>query len=302
MKLLEKVKSTLDKTIKYVFELSDKIIMEVTYIDNNTGKDIICVATQTMCSMGCQFCHLTDYIGKLKLRNIKAEEIVDSVKHIHDDLRLKDNNRTLLISYMGCGESLMNYREVEESIMLLNSHYDNIRFGLSTMLPRKNWDKLFTLARFVNGFKIPLKIHLSLHYTNDEKRFEMMPSSTKIKASIAALEFYNEITGQPVEVHYTLIKDENDTNTDLSNLVDLLDGKNIPIKFLRFNEKGSNHNERAEKERIQTFRNTLESYGIKAEYYEPPGIDVGASCGQFLFDQYQKQSEKILEDKFGELK
>jgi adenine C2-methylase RlmN of 23S rRNA A2503 and tRNA A37 len=298
MVLLEKVKSSLDKTVKYVFELSDKVIMEVTYIDNNTDKDIICVATQTMCSMGCQFCHLTDYIGKLKLRNIKQEEITDSVDYIYNDLNLKKNNRPLLISYMGCGESLMNIEEVETSILALQSKYSNIRFGLSTMLPRKKWDGIFRLANMVNKFEVPLKIHLSLHYTNDEKRLEMMPNSTKIKASIAALEFYNQITGQPVEVHYTLIKDENDTNNDLSNLIELLEGKNIPIKFLRFNEKGSNHNERAEKELIQLFRNTLESYGIKAEYYEPPGIDVGASCGQFLFDQYQKQLEEVKEDKF----
>lgn len=297
MVLLEKVKSTLDKTVKYVFELPDKIIMEVTYIDNNTGKDIICVATQTMCSMGCQFCHLTDYIGKLKLRNVFHGEITDSVDYIYNDLNLKENNRPFLISYMGCGESLMNLENVERSILALKHRYTNIRFGLSTMLPRKNWEGVFQLAKTVNKFEVPLKIHLSLHYTTDEKRLAMMPNATKIKASIAALEFYNQITGQPVEVHYTLIKDENDINSDLSNLVDLLDGKNIPIKFLRFNEKGSNHNERAEKERIQNFRDTLESYGIKAEYYEPPGIDVGASCGQFLFDQYQKQSEVVGEEK-----
>ncbi len=299
MVLSEKVKSKLDKTVKYVFTLEDNIIIEVTYIDNNTGKDIICVATQTMCAMSCQFCHLTDYIGKLKLRNVSAEEIVQTVDYIYNDLNIKDNNRPFLISYMGCGESLMNYEEVEKSMVLLQHSFDNIRFGLSTMLPRKNWSKFFRLTRAVEVSRLPLKLHLSLHYTNDEKRLEMMPSSSKIKASIAALEFYNQITGQPVEVHYTLIKDENDTNTDLSNLVDLLRNKNIPIKFLRFNEKGSNHNERAEKERIETFRRTLEIYNIKSEYYEPPGIDVGASCGQFLFDQYQKQAEKISEEKVG---
>ena len=73
--LSTKEHSKVDKTIKYVFKLHDGLIMETTYIDNNTGKDIICVATQTMCGMGCSFCHLTDYIGVLKNRNISKDAI-----------------------------------------------------------------------------------------------------------------------------------------------------------------------------------------------------------------------------------
>ena len=287
MELINKVKSTEDKTIKYVFKLYDNIISEATYIDNNTGKDIICVSCQTMCAMGCTFCHLTDNIGKLKLRNLLHEEIVESVVYISNDLKLKDNNRTLLISYMGCGEPLQNYTNVLDSIILLSSMFTNIRFGLSTMLPRSKWDNLFKLAKGIIDNKIPLKLHLSLHYTNNEQRTEMMPASTNIKASIAALEFYRQVTGQSVEIHYTMIKDVNDSDSDISELIKLLKNRDIPIKFLRFNSKESSHNEGAEKNRIQTFRDALEANDIKTEYYEPPGKDVGASCGQFLFDQYQ---------------
>lgn len=283
MNLLSKVKSQEDKTIKYVFKLHDNIISESTYIDNNTGKDIICVSCQTMCAMGCTFCHLTDNIGKLKLRNLSKNEIVESVDYIIKDLNLKD--RTLLISYMGCGEPLQNFGEVYDSMVMMLD-YPKIKFGLATMLPKSRWMNLFELAKRVNEIKIPLKVHLSLHYTEDDKRIKMMPSSTKIKASISALEFYKQYTGQPVELHYTLIKGENDSENDINNLIQLLEGRDIPIKFLRFNSKETSHNEGAEKETIKMFRFMLENSGIKSEYYEPPGKDVGASCGQFLFDQY----------------
>ena len=284
MKLLNKVKSSEDKTIKYVFALRDNIISEATYIDNHTGKDIICVSCQTMCAMGCTFCHLTDNIGKLKLRNLTKHEIVESVDYILDDLSLSD--RPLLISYMGCGEPLQNFENVIDS-MIMMLDYPKIKFGLSTMLPKSRWMNLFEMAKRVKDLKIPLKVHLSLHYTTDAKRIEMMPASTSITPSIVALEFYKQYTGQQVEVHYTLIKGENDSNADISNLILLLKSREIPIKFLRFNSKETSHNEGAEKETIKMFRNMLEDHGVKTEYYEPPGKDIGSSCGMFLFDQYE---------------
>ena len=187
---------------------------------------------------------------------------------------------------MGCGEPLQNFSEVYDSIILLMSEYSNIRFGLSTMLPRARWQNLFELAHRVVESKIPLKLHLSLHYTNDEQRTEMMPSTTNIKASIAALQFYKEITKQSAEIHYTMIKGCNDSDEDLQNLESLLKYKSIPIKFLRFNSKETSHNEGAEKETIRKFRDVLEDANIVTEYYEPPGKSIGSSCGSFMMDEW----------------
>ncbi|SRR3972149_10724655 len=291
MKLLEKVKSTQDKTIKYVFKLKDGLISEATYIDNNTGKDIICISCQTLCAMGCTFCHLTDYIGKLKLRNLSNWEMTEPVDYIYDDLKLKDNNRALLISYMGIGEPLLNIDNVTESMRLLKGHYENVRFGLATSLPKGQWKNIFTLASYVNFHKIPLKVHLSLHYTKDDQRNKSMPNALNIKASIAALEFYKQVTGNSVEIHYTLIKDENDTNNDLSTLLVMLTNRDIPVKFLRFNEKETSESRKAELSRIGHFRTLLENNEIKTEYYKPPGKDVSSSCGEFLSDYYLKYNK-----------
>jgi 23S rRNA (adenine2503-C2)-methyltransferase len=287
MELLDRVKSSQDLTVKYIFKLEDGLIMETTYIDNLTGKDIICVSCQTMCAMGCTFCHLTDYIGILKLRNITSEEIVESVDFVCNDLNLKDKNRTLLISYMGSGEPFLNLNFVMDSIIDLMGQYEHIRFGLATSLPKGQWEGVFKLAKVVKDHEIPLKLHLSLHYTNDIDRNKMMPNALDIKASIAALEFYKQITGNAVEIHYTMIKDVNDGKNDAYTLSDLLKYRGIPVKFLRFNSKESNVNEGAEKKTIYSFREFLFGSGIETEYYEPPGKDVGASCGQFLFDQYE---------------
>lgn len=287
MELIEKIHSNVDKTIKYVFKIEGNLVVEFTYIDNNTGKDIICVATQTMCAMACSFCHLTDYIGKIKLRNLESNEIIDIVAYIYDDLNLKDSNRTFLVSYMGCGEGLLNYLNVVNSMVAMMKDYVDIKFGLSTMLPRERIYDFFELAKMVKRNKIPLKIHLSLHYTNDEQRNKMMPNAANIKASISAIEFYGYITGEPTEIHYTLIKEENDSLKDVKTLINLIKNRNIPVKFLRFNDKDSSGNVGVTIEDIESCKRALKVCGIDSEYYEPPGKDVGSSCGQFLLDKYK---------------
>jgi hypothetical protein len=36
----------------------------------------------------------------------------------------------------------------------------------------------------------------------------------------------------------------------------------------------------------------MADYGVQTELYTPPGIDVGASCGQFFKDDYLKYNSK----------
>ena len=80
MKFLNKIYSKIDKVVKYVFEYNKQIV-ELSYIDNGTGKDIICVPTHTMCNLGCKFCHTTDYIGKIPIVKITFHEIFYGINY-----------------------------------------------------------------------------------------------------------------------------------------------------------------------------------------------------------------------------
>jgi 23S rRNA (adenine2503-C2)-methyltransferase len=286
MKLLEKNKSFEDETIKFVFELNGQII-EFNYIDNKTGKDIICVPCQTMCNMSCKFCHLTDNIGKIPLKNLTNHEIVEGIQYVIDDLNIGIGLRPLLISYMGCGEPLANIGPVIDSMIMLDNEYDNIRFGLATMLPKANTFEMFELAKRVKDSKLNLKVHLSLHFSNDKIRKEWMPSALDIKSSISALEFYGNYTGNPIEVHYTLMDGVNDTDDDMYFL-ELNININTTIKFMRYSKcEALIGVEKVHKDRLEDMMSYLESTGMIVEYYEPPGQSIGASCGQFLINKYE---------------
>jgi adenine C2-methylase RlmN of 23S rRNA A2503 and tRNA A37 len=56
-----------------------------------------------------------------------------------------------------------------------------------------------------------------------------MPATEDVVPSIFMLKEYGRITKKPVEIHYALIKDLNDSTGDMHRLGQLLKDKNIPV-------------------------------------------------------------------------
>lgn len=283
IEFLKKVYSKTDNTIKYIFKYDDKYKIEFSYIDKNDGKNIICVPCQTICSMGCKFCHTNDYIGKIYEENITHDSITEGVNYIFNDMLL-DSSKELLVSFMGCGEPMKNHKQVLNSIVDLTDifGYKNIRFAVSTLLPRNMISTFISFAEIVKDLKLNVKVHLSLHHVNNKKRTEMMPNCSKIGESISALELYREMTGNRVEIHYTLIDKVNDSAIDFAILADMFYNKGICLKFLHYNKKDSVDYKISKS--FDDNKNILDDQNIEYEYYKPPGLDIGASCGQFLME------------------
>ena len=283
----KKVASKEDATVKYIFDVDGQMV-EFSYIDNGTDKDIICVPCQTMCNMKCTFCHLTDHIGKIPTKDMDYKDIADGIESIIGDLSLGD--RTILISYMGCGEPLANMSNVIDSMIMVQR--PNMRFGLATMLPKKHYEEFFTLIKRVKSNKLPVKLHLSMHFVDDEQRKEWMPSALDLESSMNMLRLYRSLTGNPIEVHYTIMKDVNDSGYHMDVLNEWIDG-HTTIKFMMFSEKKDLEVEKANEKLISDYMTWLKGNGKIVEYYKPPGNDIGSSCGQFLFEL-----EKTKKDEF----
>jgi 23S rRNA (adenine2503-C2)-methyltransferase len=292
LEFLEKVRSMVDNTVKYIF-LAQNQIVEFSYINKGDGKDIICAPTQTGCNLKCKFCFLSDY--DLVVRNLTPDEIESCIKFVVDDLNLlivPEKNDVLLISYMGCGEPLLNTSEVVEAsrrvMRRYHEKYKVVRFAVASLIPRM--DAMLHFIQIVKSVGIPLKFHLSLHFTEDELRKKMMPGAMPLAESVAAVELFMHYTGNSAEIHYALIEGVNDRAEDILALIRLLKHRSIPVKFLAYNEKPSLDYRQSQK--IAYFRSVLEAEGIKTEFYLPPGSDIGSSCGQFLMDYYEKYNTK----------
>src|SRR5699024_1665801 len=98
---------------------------------------------------------------------------------------------------------------------------------------------------------IPLKVHFSLHTPIEKDRLELIPSTkVTINEALEYLQNYRNTlqnntefikkyiqfhrTNDPVEIHYTLIKDVNDQELELNEVCNLLSKYRIAIKFIRF--------------------------------------------------------------------
>ncbi|MDO8442920.1 MAG: radical SAM protein, partial [bacterium] len=254
IKLLERVRSKTDKTIKFVF-LSGGQVIEFSYINKDDGKDIICAPTQTACNLGCKFCFLSDI--KLPVRNLEPYEIAVPIYFIIKELRLLEKkmpDTALLISYMGCGEPLLNIDNViEASRMIRNqmgSIYKVVRFAVASLIPAASLMEKFIEA--VKKAKLKMKFHLSLHSADHMVRKGLMPSAELIEESVELTEKFVRLTENSAEIHYALIRNINDRDCDAEALVTLLTGRPISVKFLAYNAKPSVDFE--ESERVIYFR------------------------------------------------
>jgi adenine C2-methylase RlmN of 23S rRNA A2503 and tRNA A37 len=282
MELVDVLKSSVENVSKLVYREGAKPVMEVSLIRKGDGKDILCVPTQTNCKMGCKFCHLTGL--DVPAVNLSSEQIVDLVK---EALKFSEpQNPTLLVSYMGVGEPLLNVDGVIDSAKEIRklSNYKVVRFGVSTLIPgSKPFNYL--IDKVVEN-DLQCKLHWSLHSAQSSVRKSLMPSAMGIREGSSLALQYMERTKQPVEVHYTLINGVNDTLRDVKSLSSVLD-KRLVIKILRF-APHKLEPQLEESNVTSLFKKSLENEGFTVEVYSPPGRDIGSSCGQFILDQYSK--------------
>lgn len=264
-----KLTSKLDDTVKYLFELEDKNIIETVVMKYEYGLSV-CISTQVGCRMGCGFCAST--IGG-KVRDLTAGEILNQVIFASKDMGQRISN----IVIMGIGEPFDNFENVK--IFLDNvTHPEGINIGwrhisLSTcgIVP-----KIYELA----DMNTQLNLCISLHAPNDEARDKIMPINHKYKIAqlIEAVKYYIEKTNRRVTFEYSLIKDVNDSKEQARELAELLGGmlchvNLIPVNYVK--ERGYKRSNS-----VAEFKNTLEKLRINATVRRELGSDISASCGQ----------------------
>jgi len=298
--LVRTLQSRVDKTKKLIFTLnreSGPTTIEVGVIDKNDGKYILCVPTQTNCAQACRFCHTTRMAEKVAVSNLTAEEIIAIVRESWAIARFADSSRPILVSFMGAGEPMVNTRNMLLAMAHLYgwgvSSGFNIRFGLATMLPERYAEAFQLFAYAIRFLKLPVKVHLSLHYPTTAQRREWMPASATVHESLALLKEYREQTGNPIEIHYTLIAGVNDSISQIHHLGSLAahsyggHPESIPVKFLHLNPLPGDTHHGSSPEWVEILQHHLLcGWNVQSEYYISPGADIAASCGMFMTDAY----------------
>lgn len=270
LKVVRKLESQIDNTVKFLYELSDGNHVETVLMQYEHG-DSLCVSTQVGCKMGCRFCAST--IAGFK-RSLEASEILLQIYEAERDTGRKISSVVL----MGIGEPLDNYDNVVKFLNILSSENGtNMSLRHVSLSTCGLVDKIYDLAKLDLG----LTLSISLHATTDKKRSELMPINNRynIAELMKACYDYFDTTGRRISFEYALIDGENDSLEDakaLANLVKKMPShiNIIPVNKIKEREYTSNRRS------AQRFCKMLCDMGINATVRRTLGSDIDAACGQ----------------------
>lgn len=275
MKILYKVSSSVDETIKYQLSTSDGLVIEacVIFFFEEIAKINICVSSQVGCICNCMFCATGN---KRFIRNLTAKEIIEQVTIITDDISLK-TNQLFEITYMGTGEPLNNVDEVLESMHHIESVYSNLhRINLSTVLPSLN----ISLEQLLST-RHPIHFQYSMHFTKDELREKYFRN--KLPTIYDSLSFFNTISKKTDEmfcINYLLFDGINDTIDDARRLIKFCKSLNAYIKISEYCP--IKHSSLKPSKNFCKFVGILDDEHITWKSFQSKGADIKASCGHLL--------------------
>ncbi|KAF0134959.1 MAG: 23S rRNA (adenine2503-C2)-methyltransferase [Candidatus Saganbacteria bacterium] len=262
-----------DKTIKFLFGLSDGTRIESVLLKSSDGRFTICVSTQVGCPLACAFCATGQSGFK---RNLTASEIIGQVYLITKNFPGVTN-----IVYMGMGEPFLNYANVVKSINVLISK-EGLNFGqrkisISTSgIPEK--------IRIFAAEDWQVRLAVSLNSADERIRSRLMPINKKIPLSRIkdAIKYYISRTGRRVTLEYIMIKDVNDTPDALVSLLDFCQGLLVNVNLIPFNSIGGSF-KASEIKTVNLFLRTLINNKINVNLRNRRGEDIQAACGQLAF-------------------
>ncbi|HNU48142.1 MAG TPA: 23S rRNA (adenine(2503)-C(2))-methyltransferase RlmN [Bacteroidia bacterium] len=264
-----------DRTIKYGFKLHDGHLIEGVLIPT-ASRMTACVSSQVGCSLSCKFCAT----GKLdRVRNLNADEIYDQVAIIREQSMAVYNIPLSNIVYMGMGEPLLNYANVLSSIERITAAN-----GLG-MSPQRITVSTAGIAKMITKLgddEVKFNLALSLHAANDSKRDKIMPINehNNLEVLSDALKYFYDKTGTRVTYEFIVFNNFNDSLKDAQELAEF--AKHVPCKInlIEYNAIGDGVFEKARLDRLEVFKNFLESKNLVVNIRRSRGKDIDAACGQ----------------------
>lgn len=278
----KKLKSRYDKTVKYLFALSDGEYVESVVMSYKHGRSM-CISTQAGCKMGCTFCAT----GKNGFsRDLTASEMLAQIEAAQRDLDIRISNVVL----MGMGEPLDNFDNVVRFLKIVTSEQSlNIGARHITLSTCGIVPKIYELAKL----RLQINLAVSLHAPNDEIRTKTMPvaKAYPMNTLLKACRDYFDLTGRRVTFEYALISGVNDSDENANELAKKLRGLNCHVNLIPVNSVEGTGYIKSDIKRQQSFVNILAAEGIAATVRRTLGSDINASCGQLKGNHRSKEDK-----------
>ena len=266
--------SSIDGTVKYLFQLHDGELIESVVMRYEHGRSI-CVSSQAGCNMGCVFCASGE---KGCARDLLPGEILAQILEAQNDL----GERISHVVLMGMGEPLDNYENVLRFIKLVSSpeglNISQRRISLSTC-------GIAPMIGKLADERLGITLSISLHAANDKLRSELMPinKAYPLEALLRTCRAYTAKTSRRISFEYAMLRGVNDSQSHAHELAALLKDMLCHVNLIPANElHGMTRSVAARSSRasIQAFQEFLTRKGIACTVRRSLGQDISAACGQ----------------------
>lgn len=245
--------------------------------------------------MKCKFCHLT-HLNQNSFQHATIEDYTHQLnivlKHYENQVKLGIEplaTRTN-INFMASGEALANktilkqyaslYHEFEKQCSLFQLSF---RVNISTIFPHTVRDHEL---RDIFQDK-PVCLYYSMYSTSDSFRRTWLPNALPYQHALEKLKRFQEQTKNPLVFHWAIIENENDNleeNIKLAEIIASYKFENARFHMVAYNppSNASRESSKETKAKIFNILNTIAFPGQNNKQIERIGLDVYASCGQFM--------------------
>ncbi len=260
-----------DDSQKLLLKTKDNLLIELVIMlyDRRTT---LCVSSQVGCRMGCTFCQT----GKMGFkRNLTSGEILAQLLIANQIL---EKRKVTNIVFMGMGEPLDNYNAVVKACSIM---IDPLAFNLSKSRVTISTSGLVPEIKKL-GSDLPVRLAISLHNPDNEKRSKLMPINRKysLEELKNALLDYPASSRHGITFEYVMIEGVNDSLQDAKKLVHFLHGIKAKVNLIPVNPFPGVAITASTEERIRSFQLYLTSRSIPAPVRYSKGKDVSGGCGQ----------------------
>lgn len=275
-----------DGTRRYLMKTHDGFPVETVFIPEER-RDTICFSSQSGCPLQCTFC-LTAQLGLL--RSLTAGEIVEQIVIALNDaygVGVQPPRGTNLVG-MGAGEPFLNFDSLLQALRVMAETE-----GLYIVPNRVTISTAGIVPKILELAKIADRPHLaiSLAAPTDELRNELMPINKRwpLEELLAACKEF-EKTLRPNErltFEYVMLDGINDAEGHARQLANLLNrhGLKAKVNLIPHNPAEPLPYQPSADEKVERFKDILESKGIHVYVRRPRGRDIFAACGQLAARQ-----------------
>jgi len=257
-------------TKKVALKLNDNLAVESVLMDYDQWVTA-CVSSQVGCPLGCAFCAT----GKMGLkRDLTSEEIIDQIIYWNHKIFPRYIGR---IVFMGMGEPFLNWDNLMDSLRIIKENLDigsrKISISTAGIIPR-----IYNFA----DLDTEINLAISLHASNQKSREMIMPiaKTYPYEELIKSLNYYTVHTRRQLFLEYALIKDINDSDSDLSELINLLKSNNLfYLNLIPLNPiKGGLLPSPKMKIFTDALSKTHQNFSLRQSF----GQSIDSACGQLI--------------------